>query len=766
MNVVLDIRATQSRIYGERGVARYTHGLVSALLAKHAPLAGLALDPSAPTLDPVPTSWEESGLVHSGTLPWYRSVRAPFALHLMSPFELGRPVGGSASGPGIELADRLVVTLYDLIPASMPEIYLADHSVRRAYEGRMRLLRDADLVLSISEHARTTGVELAGLDPDRVINVGASTTQRFGPDDPGDDRAVLAATVPQVQRPVVLSVTGYEPRKNTLALIDAYAALSPEVRADHQLVLVCSIPDEGRAAWLAHAEQRGLLNGEVVVTGAVSERTLAALHRAAALAVFPSLAEGFGLPVLEAASAGVPVITSSTTATPEVLECSSSVFDPRDVDEMARLIERAIADDELRATLVGAGDEAVRRHTWTRVASRTIAAYRTLEPLPAQRRPPARKVALVGPFTPAVSGVATYNERLARRLGSRCDLTVFAEHAPWTSSPRPYRLHPIDVLGDHLDPASFDARIHTLGNSLVHRRTLLDALADPDIVWLHEVDLRELHLLTARLLADRDGRDAAEGWLAERLAANDGDPGSASLVLDDEQTAPELMPPMTREVARNARRIVVNTTIAREHLERSHGVDAIVIPHAVPEPGDLQTGERQRLDPPLIASFGILAWSKRPELVLAAFSILRTRLEAALAFVGPCDERLRSQLLEVAQESGTPPGDITFTDHVTQREYGRWLSRTSVAVQLRREPNGAQSGAVADIVGAGIPLVTDMEVERSVAAAFVDPECSPDELADAIESAVDVAPAPHGGLSFHDVASRLLAVVTEVVSTS
>ena len=112
--------------------------------------------------------------------------------------------------------------------------------------------------------------------------------------------------------------------------------------------------------------------------GPVPEADLPALYAGAAVFVFPSLYEGFGLPVLEAMACGTPVITSNTSSLPEVVGEAGILIDPRDVRALAEAVERVLADERLRAELRAKGVERARQFTWEKTARETLAVYRSV----------------------------------------------------------------------------------------------------------------------------------------------------------------------------------------------------------------------------------------------------------------------------------------------------------------------------------------------------------------------------------------------------
>lgn len=182
-----------------------------------------------------------------------------------------------------------------------------------------------------------------------------------------------------LDRPFVLAAGTLEPRKNLGRLIDAFAALPDEVRHRHLLALA------GPRGWedeeiLAKA---GRGRDSVRVLGHVTDDELAALYGSCAAFCYPSLYEGFGLPVLEAMRAGAPVITSVLSSLPEVAGDAAEYVDPRDTDQITRAMERLLTDASRREELARQGRERAKIYSWSATAT---AILRQLEALGSRTR--------------------------------------------------------------------------------------------------------------------------------------------------------------------------------------------------------------------------------------------------------------------------------------------------------------------------------------------------------------------------------------------
>jgi glycosyltransferase involved in cell wall biosynthesis len=177
----------------------------------------------------------------------------------------------------------------------------------------------------------------------------------------------------------VVAVTGADERKNTEGLIRAWSLIDISLRRHRRLVIATGVPAGVEQRWYAAAREAGI-DDEVFITGSVSDDEMVALLQHAELSVMPSLEEGFGLPVVEAAACGCPVICSDRSSLPEVLDEPAATFDPTDPAAMAAAIDRALRDEDHRRVLGDAADRAVRRWTWANTARRTMVALEELGP--------------------------------------------------------------------------------------------------------------------------------------------------------------------------------------------------------------------------------------------------------------------------------------------------------------------------------------------------------------------------------------------------
>jgi glycosyltransferase involved in cell wall biosynthesis len=383
LSVLLDLQGVQSPDHGKRGIGRYLLELTTAL-ERYQPgrVTAYLLSPDLPVpaiIDPLISR----GRVVRGEAVL---VRPRQVLHIASPFE-ATPIESLWPGWAHATGMRFAVTLYDVIPALYPEIYLTDERVRRWYGVRIELVRRADRVLAISETTARDAVEQLGLDPAKVTVVGAGVSEQFRqPLDSENAFELARASVPVLEPGFVLYTGGIEPRKNLDRLLSAYADLPGSLRAQHQLVIVCRVLPAERKSLERRLTELGI-STRVHFPGYVADDVLVRLYQACTLFVFPSLYEGFGLPVAEALACGAPVIGARTPAVQELVTDDSALFDPLDGQAMREVMQRFLSDPSLREQLTSGKLDP--RFTWPGVAERTAAAYEDLQRLPPRPRPSA-----------------------------------------------------------------------------------------------------------------------------------------------------------------------------------------------------------------------------------------------------------------------------------------------------------------------------------------------------------------------------------------
>jgi alpha-1,3-rhamnosyl/mannosyltransferase len=258
-----------------------------------------------------------------------------------------------------------VPVVYDLV-AWLPGARAQARAARIERATIRPAVRRAQALLSISEATRRDLVERFPAAAGKAVVVPLAADPAFAARVPDAERdAVLAEH--GLERPFVLCTGTLEPRKNLTRLLDAWARLPAPVRTGHDLVLV------GPRGW-ERDEVLRRAGEEVRVLGFLPDAQLVALYQACRVFAYPSLYEGFGLPVLEAMAAGAPVVTSDVSSLPEVGGDAVAYADPRDTASIAGALERLLTDAAERARLAAAGPRRAAGFSWDRTAAEMLAA--------------------------------------------------------------------------------------------------------------------------------------------------------------------------------------------------------------------------------------------------------------------------------------------------------------------------------------------------------------------------------------------------------
>jgi glycosyltransferase involved in cell wall biosynthesis len=266
----------------------------------------------------------------------------------------------------------MVVTVHDVSFLNNPEYFTSF----RAHQLKLtvtRTISKAVRILTPSEFSRRSIVAAYGVPDDKVTVIPNGVSSAFRPMQP-EASAHWVRERYGIPAPFVLTVGDLQPRKNHLGLIQAFEELlRAHPHLPHRLVMV------GKETWYAphirRAAQKSSVSDRIHFTGWVADDDLRRFYAAADLFVFPSLYEGFGLPILEAMACGRAVLCSNTSAMPEVANAAGILFDPYSVPEIARAMQDVLLDSELRSRLERLGLKRAATFSWNRAAQKTLDVY-------------------------------------------------------------------------------------------------------------------------------------------------------------------------------------------------------------------------------------------------------------------------------------------------------------------------------------------------------------------------------------------------------
>ncbi len=265
---------------------------------------------------------------------------------------------------------------YDAIPLINPKLYLHHNpDFESFYLDKLKKIKDLDGLLAISHSSYKEAINYLNFDSKCVYNISSACDQEVF------NTKKLIELNSNISfnsiTPYILYSGASDPRKNVKRLIHAYSLISSELSSKYNLVLVGKLVNAEINLIKQWIEKFNIDSENVHILGYVSDSDLALLYRKCSLFVFPSLHEGFGLPVLEAMSCGAPVIGSNATSIPEIIGTSEALFDPNSVISIKNLIEKGLTDISFRTFLVNNAKDRSQLFSWSDSAARAIEAFET-----------------------------------------------------------------------------------------------------------------------------------------------------------------------------------------------------------------------------------------------------------------------------------------------------------------------------------------------------------------------------------------------------
>ncbi len=742
MHILIDLQACQTLGSRNRGIGRYSLALaramagvaagthrVSVLLSDRfpdtvaglrdvfSPLVGAAsihtisLPAGCHYLDP--SNFTRLRIAERIRAHAIRQIN-PDIVHVSSLFEgLGDDAVISIE-PSADAMQRVAVTLYDLIPYLHQAVYLANPATRHWYYRRLQALRNADLLLAISESSRQEAIAALGIDARQVVNMSSAIDEHFVPVDITPDEQRMLCRRFGIARDFVLYTGGIDYRKNVEGLIRAYAMLPADLRMHHQLVIVCSINPDDERRLHEEARYRGMLPDELVLTGYVPEPDLVRLYNLAKLFVFPSLHEGFGLPVLEAMACGTPAIGADRSSIPEVIGRADALFDPTSQQAITAAIVHALRDDAFRQQLGRHGLERARQFSWQATARRALEAFQAIAPPPAARADiapsvvsvPRQRLAYFSPLPNERSGIADYSAELLPELARHYEIELVTDATPldegWLQANFPVRS--TEWFQRHAD--HYDRVLYHIGNSQFHVHMLPLLRRHPGVVMLHDYFLsgmlRYAETFGHEVHAFRNSLFRTHGYAAlVDLAQRD------AMALEMDYAA-------NRSILDFAFGVLVHSRYSIELAERDYGsryaARFAYVPfarRAVSTPSRAEARTRLGLDADafVVCAFGFMAPTKLNLELIQAWqgSALSSHPQAQLVFVGQHPSEGYGMQVEAARRgSGSA---IRITGFVSPADYSLWLAAADVGVQLRAQSRGETSAAIFDCLAYRLPVV-------------------------------------------------------------
>jgi glycosyltransferase involved in cell wall biosynthesis len=730
MHILIDLQALQTESSGTRGIGRYSRALIEGIM-RNAPddkitllLSGVvgkrngqlrrALTRLRPDIDiqmwtaATPTSFLSGNLRRQAAEEIYKTMIAkiaPDVVLIPSLFE------GLDEDVSVTLGTvPTAVVLYDLIPLVFSDIYLENADVWAWYHEKVAELKQADLLLAISDFSALDGQKYLNVPEDRIVSIGTDADEIFHaqPVDPSE-WATLSSEL-GLTRPFLMYTGGIDHLKNISGLIQAFASLPREVYETHQLAIVCRVHDKEKKNLINEARAAGLPDGVVVFTGCVSDQVLVTLYNSCKAFVFPSWYEGFGLPVLEAMRCGAPVIGSNASSIPEVIGNEDALFDPHSTSEMAQMIERVLTDDGFRRSLREHAVAHARNFSWDKTAIGALTAMRALvdsTPKPKPSTTPTKpRLAFVSPLPPERSGISFYSVDLLPFLAKYYDIDLIVRQADIELGAQSGQFPVRDVAWFETNATSFDRILYQFGNSDFHSHMfeLLDKF--PGTVVLHDFFMSDIqHHMDSVEFVKALSEDSGYISVLDCIGP-EGDYGKAIQLW-----------PTNGRVLRAAEGVIIHSQHACDLAQKYIGATAAAadklteipllrVPVEIAPDARSQARELLGISPEtlLICSFGYPTPNKCVVELVDGFEHSETAKNpnAQLVFVGDgkfwSDPRIVGSAIK---------DQVTVTGWTSDEVYQAYLAAADIAVQLRSRSRGESPAAVLDVQNYGVAAIVN-----------------------------------------------------------
>lgn len=740
MRIVIDMQGaqTESRF---RGIGRYTMGFAHAIVRNRGEheiflaLSGLFPD----SIEPIRAAFD-GALPQENIRVWYapspvkeidshNHIRRelaelmreafiaslqPDVVHITSLFE-GYIDDAVTSIGKFDKTTLISVTLYDLIPLLNPEQYLKPNpGYNNYYRRKIESLKNADLLLAISDYAKQEALVPLAISADRIVSVSTAIEKHFKKLTITPEAASKLLGKFNITKSFVLYTGGADERKNLPRLIQAYASLTPELRKQHQLVFAGRMSFNNIEALKAIAKKSGLLTDELIFTGYITEDELVALYNLCQVYIFPSWHEGFGLPVLEAMACGAPVIAANTSSLPEVVGLDDALFDPSSIESIKQKLELALTGEVFRAKLCEHAKQQVKKFSWDITATEAVQAWERVHFKSIQSNSLSLlnskvKLAFVSPLPPERTGIADYSAELLPALAEYYDIEVVVDQ-PHLYTPlvnQHYKIRDVDWLRKNFE--KIDRVIYQMGNSPFHQYMLPLMQEIPGTVVLHDFFLSGL-LAWMELHAGQDG-----AWTNVLYDAHGY--GAVQERYSNLESAKRHYP-VNLQVLQNAQGLIFHSNYCSQLLRQWNGDAARIEQSIIPllrSPADIENKltAKNNLglgdDDLLVCSFGFLDQTKLNDRLLSCWfeSKLATDKRCHLVFVGNNNGGVYGDNLLNLIKNKVCSSRITITGFVEPEQYRQYLTAADIAVQLRTCARGETSAATLDCMNYGLPLIAN-----------------------------------------------------------
>ncbi len=608
---------------------------------------------------------------------------------------------------------KVVAIIYDIIPYVMKNHYLADKVTYNWYMKCIDMLRWVDEIQVISQSVKDDLISYLKFDREKISVIWGAVDKRYKKIEVPENEKKAILDKFKIKDQYVMCTGGDDERKNLAGLIEAYGKLPREIIDKYQLVIVCKLSAPAVERYTALATKFNVTN-RVVLTNFVSDRELLVLYNLAKLMAFPSVYEGFGLPVVEAWACGTPVLTSNNSSLVQIAGDAAVIVDPKDLKDITRGLQYALTECDL-TELLKRGEKRLQDFQWEKVALASIESIKKVDVTQSEEEHNKKeKIAFFSPLPPQQSGISDYSVDILRALKNYCDIDVYIDkgYEPQVELGDGVTIYSYKQFESHAD--EYIDIIYQVGNSTFHLYMYEFIKKYPGIVVLHDYNMHGV-LLHDSLGGGKNNFKQYRTYLLEDYPEN-----QVSEYLDalqNGQCGYRMREWELNGIVTNyARKIIVHSFDAKEKLlQRDIARDVRQIWSFVnlektltqDQRMDLKEGKGYRKEEILVAAFGHIHETKRAIPILNAMGkLVKEYHNVKMVFVGKLADELKNEFYEVVNREGLQEY-VKVTGYTSLQEFEEYISATDICLNLRYPYNGETSASLVRNLAKGNIVITN-----------------------------------------------------------
>jgi glycosyltransferase involved in cell wall biosynthesis len=594
---------------------------------------------------------------------------------------------------------RTVATVYDIIPYLFQKNYLPSKGAKDFYMERVSMLRWIDKCFVISESVKIDLIKHLDFDSKKIEVIYAAIDDRYKKRIyPKIDIEMLLKKF-NINNKYIMNTGGDDYRKNIDSLIKAYSKLSTSLKEEYQLVIVCKLSEVSFNKYTTLVEELNV-TGRVILTNFVTDDQLMMLYNLASLMVFPSIYEGFGLPVIEAMACGVPVVTSKNSSLGELAEGYAVLVDPFDVDDINEGLKTALTKTDLNV-LIDKGLLRAAEFRWQKICFLTIKYLNEILLTSSSSIEKPLNIAIFSPINPIKSGISNYSSTLIKYLSGFFNVDIYIDDYKAKEN---FNAN-VKILSHRdfkVNRFKYIQVFYQMGNSSYHTYMLEYIKNYEGILVLHDYNLHDLviNLMDNHILSYKESLyEDYDKFIVDSYLEN-----ISNKVIPYKINEIELNGFVTNYV----KKVIVHSDFAKEKILRKNFNLIVRKSNLFSNLKNSKLSKSNNISSNInFLVYGHIHETKRILQILDAFTkLLNTSKNSNLKIIllGEVSEGLKERLQEKITHNKLNK-HVIITGYISDNKVVEYLNNTSIGLNLRYPHKGESSASLTDMLSFGIPTI-------------------------------------------------------------